>query len=61
MWLSYWLWNITSEEWKRLVAPMFDKTPEDILHGAFAVILLGVGLMLRLLNSFRRKNGYSCF
>jgi len=29
---------ITSEEWKRLVAPMIDKTPEDILHGAYAVI-----------------------
>jgi len=28
---------ITSEEWKAVVAPMIEKVPEDILHGAFAV------------------------
>lgn len=28
---------ITSEEWKATVAPMVEKVPEDILHGAFAV------------------------
>ncbi|MBF0543262.1 MAG: hypothetical protein HQM08_02455 [Candidatus Riflebacteria bacterium] len=28
---------ITSEEWKAVVAPMVEKQPEDILHGAFAV------------------------
>jgi len=28
---------ITSEEWKAVVAPMVERTPEDILHGAFAV------------------------
>ncbi len=28
---------ITSEEWKAIVAPMVEKVPEDILHGAFAV------------------------
>jgi len=28
---------ITSEEWKSVVAPMVEKVPEDILHGAFAV------------------------
>lgn len=28
---------ITSDEWKEIVAPMVEKTPEDILHGAFAV------------------------
>ena len=29
---------ITSEEWKAAVAPMVEKQPEDILHGAFAVL-----------------------
>jgi hypothetical protein len=29
---------ITSEEWKAAVAPMVEKVPEDILHGAFAVL-----------------------
>lgn len=29
---------ITSEEWKAVVAPMVEKIPEDILHGAFAVL-----------------------
>lgn len=29
---------ITSEEWKAAVEPMVDKVPEDILHGAFAVL-----------------------
>lgn len=28
---------ITSEEWKAVVGPMIEKTPEDVLHGAFAV------------------------
>ena len=28
---------ITSEEWKAVVAPMVEKAPEDILHGAYAV------------------------
>jgi hypothetical protein len=28
---------ITSEEWKRVVAPMVEKVPEDILYGAFAI------------------------
>lgn len=28
---------ITSDEWKAVVAPMIEKVPEDILHGAFAV------------------------
>ncbi|MGV8119459.1 MAG: hypothetical protein AB2L14_06805 [Candidatus Xenobiia bacterium LiM19] len=28
---------ITSEEWKAVVAPMIEKTPEDVLYGAFAV------------------------
>ena len=28
---------ITSEEWEAIVAPMIEKQPEDILHGAFAV------------------------
>ncbi len=28
---------ITSDEWNRVVAPMVEKAPEDILHGAFAV------------------------
>ena len=28
---------ITSEEWNAVVAPMVEKVPEDILHGAFAV------------------------
>ncbi len=28
---------ITSEEWKSVVAPMIQKAPEDVLHGAFAV------------------------
>ncbi|HRU06714.1 MAG TPA: hypothetical protein P5137_13180 [Candidatus Brocadiia bacterium] len=28
---------ITSEEWKAIVAPMVEKVPEDILHGAYAV------------------------
>jgi hypothetical protein len=28
---------ITSEEWKALVEPMIEKSPEDILHGAFAI------------------------
>lgn len=29
---------ITSEEWKAAVAPMVEQVPEDILHGAFAVL-----------------------
>ncbi len=29
---------ITSEEWKAVVAPMVEKEPEDVLHGAFAVL-----------------------
>lgn len=28
---------ITSEEWKRIVVPMIEKAPEDILYGAYAV------------------------
>jgi hypothetical protein len=28
---------ITSDEWNRVVGPMIEKTPEDVLHGAFAV------------------------
>lgn len=28
---------ITSDEWNAVVQPMVEKTPEDILHGAFAV------------------------
>jgi hypothetical protein len=28
---------ITSDEWKRVVSPMIEKEPEDVLHGAFAV------------------------
>lgn len=28
---------ITSDEWNRVVAPMVEKAPEDVLHGAFAV------------------------
>ena len=28
---------ITSEEWSAVVAPMIEKAPEDVLHGAFAV------------------------
>jgi hypothetical protein len=28
---------ITSDEWKKVVGPMIEKEPEDILHGAFAV------------------------
>ena len=28
---------ITSEEWDAVVAPMIEKVPEDVLHGAFAV------------------------
>jgi hypothetical protein len=28
---------ITSEEWKAVVAPMIERVPEDVLHGAFAV------------------------
>lgn len=28
---------ITSQEWKAIVAPMIEKTPEDILYGAYAV------------------------
>lgn len=31
-------WGIlNSEEWKAVVAPMVEKAPEDVLHGAFAV------------------------
>ena len=29
---------ITSEEWDAVVGPMIEKVPEDILHGAFAVL-----------------------
>ncbi len=29
---------ITSEEWNSVVGPMIEKVPEDILHGAFAVL-----------------------
>lgn len=28
---------ITSDEWKAVVAPMVEKVPEDVLHGAYAV------------------------
>ena len=28
---------ITSDEWKKIVSPMIEKEPEDILEGAFAV------------------------
>ena len=28
---------ITSDEWNAVVAPMIEKAPEDILHGAYAV------------------------
>jgi hypothetical protein len=28
---------ITSEEWNKVVKPMIEKVPEDILHGAYAV------------------------
>ena len=28
---------ITSDEWNAVVAPMLEKVPEDILHGAYAV------------------------
>ena len=28
---------ITSPEWQKVVAPMVEKVPEDILHGAYAV------------------------
>ncbi len=28
---------ITSKEWEAVVAPMLEKIPEDVLHGAFAV------------------------
>ncbi len=29
---------ITSEEWKSVVEPMIEKAPEDVLHGAVAVL-----------------------
>jgi len=29
---------ITSDEWKSIVSPMIEKQPDDILHGAFAVL-----------------------
>lgn len=29
---------ITSEEWNSVVAPMIEKAPEDVLHGAMAVL-----------------------
>lgn len=29
---------ITSEEWQAVVAPMVEKAPEDVLHGAYAVL-----------------------
>jgi hypothetical protein len=29
---------ITSDEWKAIVEPMVEEEPEDILHGAFAVV-----------------------
>jgi hypothetical protein len=29
---------ITSEEWKAVVEPMIETPPEDVLHGAFAVL-----------------------
>lgn len=29
---------ITSDEWRAVVEPMVEKAPEDILHGAFAVL-----------------------
>jgi hypothetical protein len=28
---------ITSEEWKRVISPMIENPPEDVLHGAYAV------------------------
>ena len=28
---------ITSDEWNRVVAPMIENVPEDVLHGAYAV------------------------
>jgi predicted hydrocarbon binding protein len=28
---------ITSDEWKAVVEPMIEKSPEDVLHGAFAI------------------------
>lgn len=28
---------ITSDEWNRVVGPMVEKVPEDVLHGAFAI------------------------
>ncbi|HPO63825.1 MAG TPA: hypothetical protein PK762_12160, partial [Candidatus Kapabacteria bacterium] len=28
---------ITSEEWNKIVGPMIEKVPEDILYGAYAV------------------------
>ena len=28
---------ITSDEWKAVVAPMIERVPEDVLHGAYAV------------------------
>jgi hypothetical protein len=34
---------ITSEEWKAVVAPMAEKVPEDVLHGAFAVFTAWAG------------------
>ena len=29
---------ITSDEWRAVVAPMLENLPEDVLHGAFAVL-----------------------
>lgn len=29
---------ITSEEWRAVVEPMIEKAPEDVLHGAYAVL-----------------------
>jgi hypothetical protein len=29
---------ITSDEWRAVVEPMLEKIPEDVLHGAFAVL-----------------------
>lgn len=29
---------IMSQEWKAVVAPMIEKEPEDVLHGAFAIV-----------------------
>jgi hypothetical protein len=28
---------ITSDEWKKVVTPMIENDPEDVLHGAFAI------------------------